>query len=229
MSFVQEYDKKIVLWGARGQAKVLQECLSYVNCQVIALFDNNELVPSPLIDVQVYYGKQGFNEWLQYNHYPASDIRALVAIGGERGRVRHELQHYFMNQGIMIMSVIHPTAFIAKKVRIGNGSQILAKSAVCVDANLGEACIINTGAIVDHDCFLGNGVHICPGSRLAGEIIVGDYSTIGTGSVILPRIQIGKNVIVGAGSVVTRNIPDNVVVYGNPAKFMRDNTLVEVE
>jgi maltose O-acetyltransferase len=41
--------------------------------------------------------------------------------------------------------------------------------------------------------------------------------------VIIPEIKIGKKTIIGAGSVVTRDIPDNVVAYGNPAKVIRDN------
>jgi acetyltransferase-like isoleucine patch superfamily enzyme len=50
------------------------------------------------------------------------------------------------------------------------------------------------------------------------ETIVGDRVRIGSNSTILP-VKIGNNVIIGAGSVVTKDIPDNCVVYGNPAKI----------
>jgi serine acetyltransferase len=83
---------------------------------------------------------------------------------------------------------------------------------------LGNACIINSSAIVEHECLINSGVHIGPGAKLAGLVEVGDYSFIGMGAIILPRIKIGKHVIVGAGAVVTKNVTDNVTVAGNPAR-----------
>ena len=53
-----------------------------------------------------------------------------------------------------------------------------------------------------------------------GRITIGDNTFIGIRCIILPGVEIGKNVIVGAGSVVSRSIPDNVVVAGNPAQII---------
>ena len=58
-------------------------------------------------------------------------------------------------------------------------------------------------------------------ASVAGCVKIGDYSTVGTNSTILPNIKIGKNVFIGAGAVVTCDIPDNEVVVGVPAKFLR--------
>ena len=101
------------------------------------------------------------------------------------------------------------------------GSQILAHATVCVDTIIGESCIINTGASVDHECKIGNGVHICPGVKMAGCIVIEDYATIGTGAVILPQIKIGTGATVGAGAVVIRDVEPNTIVVGNPAKVIR--------
>ena len=53
-----------------------------------------------------------------------------------------------------------------------------------------------------------------------GKIIIGDYVYIGSGSKIMPGVTIGDNVIVAAGSIVTKSIPSNVVVAGNPAIYI---------
>lgn len=53
-----------------------------------------------------------------------------------------------------------------------------------------------------------------------GKIVVGDYVYIGSNSMIMPGVTIGDNVLIAAGSVVTKSIPSNVVVAGNPAKFI---------
>ena len=52
-------------------------------------------------------------------------------------------------------------------------------------------------------------------------VTIEDNADIGIGSILLPGVTIGKNSIIGAGSVVTRNIPENAIAYGNPAKTIR--------
>lgn len=52
---------------------------------------------------------------------------------------------------------------------------------------------------------------------------IGDHVWIGGGVIILPGVTIGNNVVIGAGSVVTKDIPDNVIAYGNPCKVVRAN------
>lgn len=54
-------------------------------------------------------------------------------------------------------------------------------------------------------------------------VIIGNNVWIGGGAIILPGVIIGDNVVIGAGSIVTKNIPDNVIAYGNPCKPIKDN------
>lgn len=54
-------------------------------------------------------------------------------------------------------------------------------------------------------------------------VVIGDHVWIGGGVIIMPGVTIGDNVVIGAGSVVTRDIPDNVIAYGNPCRVMREN------
>lgn len=54
-------------------------------------------------------------------------------------------------------------------------------------------------------------------------VIIGNNVWIGGGVIILPGVTIGDNVVIGAGSVVTKDIPDNVIAYGNPCKVVRSN------
>lgn len=62
------------------------------------------------------------------------------------------------------------------------------------------------GGISDYDSF--------------GKIVIGDNVYIGNNACIMPGITIGNNVVIGASSVVTSNVPDNVVVAGNPARII---------
>jgi sugar O-acyltransferase (sialic acid O-acetyltransferase NeuD family) len=213
----------IILWGATGQALVLEELFTSQGDHIVAVFDNDPQTRPPFPNVPIYYGRTGFSDWLQEQH--AAGIRGIAAIGGGRGHDRVEIHALFTSTGIAITNAIHPTAFVAQDVQLGEGVQIMAKAAVCARAQIGDACIINTAASVDHECVLGSGVHIGPGATLAGCVRVDDYSFIGAGATVLPRIHIGKYSIVGAGAVVTKDVPDNVVVVGNPARILRRTAL----
>lgn len=214
--------KKVIFWGATGQAKVLRECLHYSGISLIALFDNNRSLKSPFSDVPLFYGDDGFEKW-RFIEQEWKKCGFLVAIGGSNGDVRFEIQNFLQDKGLKPIIARHPTAFVADDTKIGDGSQILANSSVCTEVVMGKACIVNTGAIVDHECSLGDGVHIAPGAHLAGCINVGDFSMIGIGATVLPKVSIGENVIVGGGAVVTKDIPSNCIVYGNPARLVRRN------
>lgn len=89
---------------------------------------------------------------------------------------------------------------------------------------------------IGNNCFIGPNVGIytaChplePESRNTGVewaegVTIGDNVWIGGSVTVLPGVRIGNNVVVGAGAVVTRNIPDNVVVGGNPARIIKKLT-----
>ena len=59
-----------------------------------------------------------------------------------------------------------------------------------------------------------------PNFDLFGKVTIGDYVYIGSGSLIMPGVTIGNNVLVAAGSVVTKSVPDRMVVGGNPARII---------
>jgi sugar O-acyltransferase (sialic acid O-acetyltransferase NeuD family) len=211
--------KEIIFWGATGQAKVLKECISYYDIRLVALFDNNSRLISPFDEVPLIAGDE-FKTWSMQQDLLES-ILFLVAIGGDRGRDRLKIHDYLKSFGLTPFNAIHPTSFVAKNVKLGEGSQILARSSICVDSVIGRACIINTASSVDHDCVIGDGVHVSPGATIAGLVKIGSYTMIGTGAIILPRITIGEGAIIGAGAVVTKDVPDFTVVVGNPAKDIR--------
>jgi UDP-2-acetamido-3-amino-2,3-dideoxy-glucuronate N-acetyltransferase len=86
---------------------------------------------------------------------------------------------------------------------------------------------IPTGVIIEDDVFIGPHVTFTndkyPRINRDWKLLkttIKQGSSIGAGSVILP-VMIGKNSLIGAGSVVTKDIPDNVLAQGNPAKIIR--------
>jgi maltose O-acetyltransferase len=84
--------------------------------------------------------------------------------------------------------------------------------------SIGDDCTLTHGVIVlTHDASTKR--HI--GYTKFGRVTIGRKTFIGVGSVILPNVTIGENVIIGAGSVVTKDIPDNSIAVGCPARVIK--------
>lgn len=210
--------KKCFFWGATGQVKVLKEFITDFGYELFWLFDNDPQVAKMVENIPVLGGWEDFVGWAEKNK--SKDIAFLVAIGGDKGKVRLELQSKIQGFGFFPLTVWHKTSYISSSAKIDIGSQVLPRATVCVDVKIGKSCIINTGAQVDHECIIGDGVHIMPGAVLTGCVRVNNFATIGSGAIILPRINIGEGAIVGAGAVVTKNVDPYTTVTGLPAKVV---------
>jgi sugar O-acyltransferase (sialic acid O-acetyltransferase NeuD family) len=138
----------------------------------------------------------------------------FIAIGDNL--LRKKISDNLSNKA-SLFSIIDATSVVRTEIN-QNGTIINAGAIVQPQCLIGDGVIINTRAIVEHECILGNYVHVAPGAVLSGNVIVGDNTLIGLNATILPGVKIGKNCIIGAGSVVTRDVYDNTILKGNPAK-----------
>ena len=101
---------------------------------------------------------------------------------------------------------------------IGNGVIIYPGVIIMNDCKIGKFTLLNSGVTLGHDVIIGDFCNINPGANFAGRIRIGDNVFIGIGASIKENIIIGNNVVIGAGSVVLKDVPDNTMVYGVPAK-----------
>lgn len=123
------------------------------------------------------------------------------------------------------INLIHPTSVVASTVKSGNGLYIEPLSVVSVYSALGFGVTINRNCSVGHHNIIGDYCSIHPGSNLAGHIELGENVTIGPGSTVFSCVKIGSNSIIGGGSVVTKDIPENVIAFGNPCKVIKSLSL----
>ena len=125
------------------------------------------------------------------------------------------------DQELEFSTAIHPSAVVSPSAKIGEGTVVMAGAVINADAVIGKHCIINTGATVDHDCMIGDYCHIAPGVNISGATHIDEGTWVGVGSCVIQCLHIGSNCMIGAGSVVVKDIPDNVIAYGNPCKVVR--------
>ena len=133
-----------------------------------------------------------------------------------------------------ITAEIRPGAYVVGCSQISIGKNVVIRPETQLH---GETATLEISIIIEDDVLIGSGVHIYvenhnfsdpdtpiyyQGHSQAKKVIIKRGAWIGANVIILPGVEIGKNAIIGAGSVVTKNIPDNVIVAGNPAKLIRN-------
>ena len=112
---------------------------------------------------------------------------------------------------------IGPFVEIQKNVIIGNRTRVQSHCFICDGVTIGEHCFIGHGTKFTNDLFIDS-----PNfeSWIRRETKVGNDVRIGSNVTLLP-ITVGDNAIIGAGAVVTKDVPANRIVAGNPAKIIR--------
>jgi acetyltransferase-like isoleucine patch superfamily enzyme len=90
-----------------------------------------------------------------------------------------------------------------------------------VGATVGEHCIINSGAIIEHDDVLEKYVHISPGAKLGGTTRIGEECHVGIGATVINNVEICSNCTVCAGAVVIKNIMDKGTYVGVPVRKIK--------
>ena len=121
------------------------------------------------------------------------------------------------------VNIIHSTLSKSETATFGGGILINSLVSIAAHTQIGNFVSINRNVSIGHHTTIGDYSSINPGVNIAGNVTIGVGTTIGIGSNILNGVRIGSNTIVGAGSLVTKDLPDNVVAYGNPCKIIRDN------
>jgi sugar O-acyltransferase (sialic acid O-acetyltransferase NeuD family) len=216
----------MLIIGAKGFAKEVLEVLYQLDIKEnIAFYD----------DVNKDIGDYLFNKFpiLKTEHQVIeyfSKVDTTFTIGIGNPILRYNLYKKFTALNGNFVSTISPFAKIGVfDNQIENGTNLMTNVVLTSSINIGKGALINLNCSIGHDTKIGNFVELCPGVNVSGNCIIENYTFIGTNATILPNIKIGKNVIVGAGSLVNKDLPDNVVAVGVPAKIIKEVTPLDFE
>jgi UDP-N-acetylbacillosamine N-acetyltransferase len=208
---------KVFIYGASGHAHFVMNIVSLLKTlDLVGMVDDvsPERVGENFNGVPLLGGREVLPELL------TQGVRSCI-MGFGNCSARLELGEILKSMGFLLVTAIHPGAYIASSATIGSGVVIGPGAVVDAGSVIGDNCILNNNCCVSHGSRIGTGSHLCPGVTVGGDVIVGASSWIGIGSTVIEKVSIGSGSYIGAGSVVTRSIPDGVLAYGSPARVIR--------
>jgi len=140
----------------------------------------------------------------------------VVAIGNPQ--IRRRLWGLGKELGFELPSLVHPMAYKAADVTVGEGSVFYPGSVTMAGVRIGQGVLVNAGATIGHETTVGDFVNVNPGANIAGHVTLGEGAFIGIGACVREATVVGAHAVVGAGSVVIRDVADRATVYGVPAR-----------
>lgn len=204
MSVGLKEHKSITIIGASGHGRVCADIAKLNGYEQIQFLDDDKSLK--------YCGEYpviGTTE-----DVPSGDL--FVAIGNNDIRKKFCREHHEH-----LVTLIHPSAVIAKDVQIGKGSVVMANAVINPGSVIGDGGIINTSASVDHDNAIGNFTHIAVGAHTAGTVKIGECVWLGIGAVVSNNVNICSGCVIGAGAVVIKDIDEAGTYIGVPARMIK--------
>lgn len=207
--------KKLIIIGAGGFALELLQIVKDTGCyEIVGLLDNDKSHWGTMVgDVPILGGDDDLPKW------KAQGVEN-VAIAIANWKVRKQLFFHAADLGFKLPVMIHPNAYVASDVILGDGTVIYPGTVLMPSCKLGKSVLVNYTAALGHEVTVADFCNINPGAKIGGRIVINEGAYIGIGATILENRIIGTGARVGGGAVVTKNVEPNITVVGVPARPM---------
>jgi len=200
---------QMIIYGGGGHAKAVLEMAETIGAfRIAGIVDDNIAAGTVVLGVNVLGGREvlpGLTE--QGIRLAANGVGGIININ-----VRVRLFELLESGGFALPILLHPRATVERSAQVGDGVQVFANAYVGPSSVLWPKCMVNTGAIVSHDCEIGSYTHIAPGALLAGHVRVGERSLVGMGVTTAIGIVIGSGARIGNGAILYADVPDKAII-----------------
>lgn len=208
---------KSVIIGAGRYGSVYSYYLQEIGVNIVGFLDDTRELQNKSVNGIKVLGGTNLLPKLKENY----DVEAIYCpLGNNKARVRFLAAA--KKFGYLTPSFIHSSIKLPSNVVCGEGVYMLPNVQVHPFVRIDDYVMISTSVNIAHHSHLKKGVFMSTGVNFGAGILAGDYSYIGIGSTIMTGVQrIGINSLIGAGAVVIKDVPDNCVVVGVPAKIIK--------
>jgi len=200
----------LMIFGAGGHAKAIMDMVKQLDQYIIAgiLDDDKHLTGKNVLGIPVLGTRNLLPVLMEQGvRQAANGVGGILDIN-----IRIKIFESLEQAGFSFPPLIHPRATVEASAEIEPGVQVFANAYVGSEAHLHPRCMVNTNAVVSHDCVIGMYTHIAPGALLAGHVHVGARSLIGMGVTTAIGVRIGENVRIGNGAIILADVPDKAII-----------------
>ncbi len=148
-------------------------------------------------------------------------LEVSVAVG--EPAIREKLFARLAEDHVGAATLVHPDVHVPDTASIGDGVTIQAGTFLSCNAVVEDYVYIQPNVNIGHDDVLRKGCVISGLCNLAGAVEIGEYTYLGMSACCKEQVKVGRYSVVGMGSMVYKDIPDEVIALGNPARPMRRN------
>ena len=202
--------KGLLLVGYGGHARSVADVALAAGYGALEFIDDNAQPGETFAGFPVKRGRAGPlpEGW---SAFPASGDNAA----------RREQVAFIKERGWALGTVVSPTATLGAGAKVGPGCFIAHHAHLGPLSTLGTGVILNTSAVVDHDCVVEDYVHVSVHAGVSGRCRLGEGVLIGAGACLIDRITVPAGTVVGAGSVVVRSIERPGTYIGMAVRSIR--------
>ena len=200
------------IWGTGGLAREIFGWMQHENCEFLGNLQGF-IQPHPVSFEQV------FGQSVLHPSQVLSDANIVVAVGC--GKAREEIFQEMDANGFKNQSYISRDCSLGQNITFGKGTIVCPGSTISSNVSIGDGCFVNCQSGIGHDSVVGDFCTLLGFCAVNGDCILGDKVTVGSGSILHPNIKVGNGATIGIGAVVIKNVREQKVVLGNPAKAIR--------
>lgn len=207
--------QKIAIIGAGGFGRETALYIQDINkitdkWELVGFIDDNPHIDASLLEFPVLGSIE--SAFKMYN----DALQVVCAVGSPA--VKYKLVQRAKQAGFKFFNVIHPTAYIASNVSLGNGNIIAPYTMLTSNVAVGNHVGINPQCGIGHDVVIKDYCTLYWNVNLSGNVVLEEGCELGTKTTIIQGKSVGQWARTGAGSVVIDHIPQNCTAVGVPAR-----------
>jgi len=204
--------RRLLIIGAGGHGISVSEVADSTGFTTLGFVDDTGSgtsllgLPATVYDLDDYAGAGGL---------------MAIAIGDNHTRERVWNARFACVSLDQFPALVHPSAVVSSRAQLGPGCVIHPGAVVGPLAVVGAFSILNSSSVLEHECVLKDFASLAPGAIVCGGSTIGERSALGIGATVKHGTSIGADTVIGANSYVHRDLLDNLVAFGSPARVMR--------
>tara|TARA_B100000035_G_scaffold61777_2_gene49855 strand:- start:9834 stop:10457 length:624 start_codon:yes stop_codon:yes gene_type:complete len=198
----------ILLIGAGGHCK---SCINLIDS--IPEFKVKGIIDHPGSSTKEVLGHKVLASDNEMESLLVNSPSVMISVGQiKTPQTRIKLFEIANSLGAFFPVLKSPTSCVSDHSSISSGTAVFHHVIVNASARIGENCILNNKALIEHDAIIGSHCHISTGALINGGVVIEDGCFVGSGAVLHEGIKIGMNSVISAGQIVRKDVPSNTIV-----------------